>query len=93
MVGLEATMRTVKAGGWIILLSIAVLVGTDAADPPAAAQEQHGSITGTVRDQSGAVLPGVTVEARSESGVAVSTVTALPSRTTAALSSVLAQEA
>jgi hypothetical protein len=32
---------------------------------PAAAQEQTGSITGTVKDSSGAVLPGVTVEAMS----------------------------
>lgn len=32
---------------------------------PAAAQEQRGSIEGVVKDASGAVLPGVTVEARS----------------------------
>ena len=32
---------------------------------PAAAQEQRGSIQGFVKDLSGAVLPGVTVEARS----------------------------
>src|SRR5207247_1583144 len=32
---------------------------------PAAAQEQRGSIQGFVKDSSGAVLPGVTVEARS----------------------------
>ena len=32
---------------------------------PAAAQEQSGSIQGVVKDSSGAVLPGVTVEARS----------------------------
>src|SRR3954454_22127905 len=32
---------------------------------PAAAQEQRGTIEGIVRDSSGAVLPGVTVEARS----------------------------
>ena len=31
---------------------------------PAAAQEQRGSIEGVVKDSSGAVLPGVTVEAR-----------------------------
>ena len=30
---------------------------------PVAAQEQTGSIQGTVKDSSGAVLPGVTVEA------------------------------
>ncbi len=39
---------------------------------PAAAQEQTGSITGTVKDSSGAVLPGVTVEARSPAAVGVS---------------------
>ena len=32
---------------------------------PAAAQEQRGSIEGVVKDSSGAILPGVTVEARS----------------------------
>ena len=43
---------------------------------PAAAQEQRGSILGVVKDASGAVLPGVTVEARSPSVVGVrSTVT------------------
>lgn len=36
---------------------------------PAAAQEQRGSIEGVVRDSSGAVLPGVTVEARTNTGV------------------------
>ena len=40
---------------------------------PAAAQEQRGSILGVVRDASGAVLPGVTVEARSPSVVGAST--------------------
>ncbi len=40
---------------------------------PAAAQEQTGSIQGVVKDSSGAVLPGVTVEARSPSAVGVST--------------------
>jgi protocatechuate 3,4-dioxygenase beta subunit len=38
---------------------------------PAAAQEQRGSIEGIVRDSSGAVLPGVTVEARSPAMVGV----------------------
>ena len=33
---------------------------------PVAAQEQRGSIEGVVKDSSGAVLPGVTVEARVE---------------------------
>ena len=40
---------------------------------PAVAQEQTGSIQGAVKDSSGAVLPGVTVEARSPSAVGVST--------------------
>jgi hypothetical protein len=38
---------------------------------PVAAQEQRGSIEGLVKDSSGAVLPGVTVEARSPSMVGV----------------------
>src|SRR6266511_1375450 len=40
---------------------------------PAIAQEQGGSIQGIVKDSSGAVLPGVTIEARSPSVVGVST--------------------
>jgi hypothetical protein len=40
---------------------------------PAAAQEQRGSIEGTVKDTSGAILPGVTVEAKSAAGNVVST--------------------
>ena len=40
---------------------------------PVFAQEQSGSIQGVVKDTSGAVLPGVTVEARSRSLVGVST--------------------
>src|SRR5947208_1310588 len=42
---------------------------------PAIAQEQGGSIQGIVRDASGAVLPGVTVEARSPRVVGASTAT------------------
>jgi hypothetical protein len=41
---------------------------------PALAQEQRGVIEGTVKDPSGAVLPGATVEARAASGAVVSTV-------------------
>lgn len=41
---------------------------------PAAAQEQRGSIEGIVTDSSGAVLPGVTIEARSPAMVGVTTV-------------------
>jgi hypothetical protein len=37
------------------------------------AQEQTGSIQGTVKDSSGSVLPGVTVEARSPAAVGVNT--------------------
>jgi hypothetical protein len=40
---------------------------------PAAGQEQRGSIEGAIKDSSGAVLPGVTVEARSPAQVGVST--------------------
>src|SRR3990172_7252573 len=40
---------------------------------PAFAQEQRGSIEGIVKDSSGAVLPGVTVEARNPAGGAVAT--------------------
>jgi hypothetical protein len=42
---------------------------------PAAAQEQRGSIEGVVRDAQGGVLPGATVEAKSDSGAVVTTVT------------------
>src|SRR5947209_18941745 len=40
---------------------------------PLAAQEQRGSIQGIVKDTSGAVVPGVTVEARSAAGAVLST--------------------
>jgi len=43
--------------------------------PVASAQEQTGSIQGVVKDTSGAVLPGVTIEARSPSIVGVSVTT------------------
>ena len=36
--------------------------------PVASAQETRGSIQGAVKDTSGAVLPGVTVEARTANG-------------------------
>jgi protocatechuate 3,4-dioxygenase beta subunit len=42
---------------------------------PAAAQDQRGTIEGTVKDASGAVLPGVTVEAKTTTGVVQSTTT------------------
>jgi hypothetical protein len=42
---------------------------------PAMAQEQRGSLEGIVKDASGAVLPGVTVEAKAATGVTLSAVT------------------
>jgi protocatechuate 3,4-dioxygenase beta subunit len=39
------------------------------------AQEQRGAIEGIIRDTSGAILPGVAVEARANTGVVLSTVT------------------
>jgi outer membrane receptor protein involved in Fe transport len=41
---------------------------------PLAAQEQRGTIEGVVKDNSGSVLPGVSIEARSTSGAVLSTV-------------------
>src|SRR5438309_889405 len=52
-----------------VLLSVLIFAA------PAAAQEQRGSIEGIVKDTSGAVLPGVTVEARSAAGAVLTTVT------------------
>ena len=40
---------------------------------PALAEEQSGSIQGVVKDSSGGILPGVTVEARSPAVVGVTT--------------------
>ena len=42
---------------------------------PAAAQEQRGAIEGIVKDTSGAVLPGVTVEAKAQNGAVLTTTT------------------
>jgi hypothetical protein len=42
---------------------------------PVAAQDQRGTIEGTVKDGSGAVLPGVTVEAKIASGAVLNTIT------------------
>ena len=42
---------------------------------PVAAQDQRGTIEGTVKDASGAVLPGVTVEAKTTAGNVLSTTT------------------
>ena len=49
-------------------LPVVVLLAT-----PAAAQDQGGGIQGVVRDGSGAVLPGATIEARSPSMPGVQT--------------------
>src|SRR5260221_2585540 len=48
-----------RKGVFAALLAIALFAS------PAVAQEQRGSIEGVVKDSSGAVLPGVTVEAHS----------------------------
>ena len=52
--------------------TLAVLLGLCLLAAPAAAQEQRASIEGTVKDNTGAVLPGVTVDAKnlSQGGVA-----------------------
>ncbi len=42
---------------------------------PAMAQSQRGSVEGVVKDSSGAVLPGVSVEARTNTGVVLTSVT------------------
>ena len=55
--------------GWAVLLVIAGLLLSS----PVMAQEQSGSIQGVVKDSSGGVLPGVTVEARSVALVGVGT--------------------
>ena len=57
--------------GYVCALLAVLLFGATTA----AAQETRGSIEGIVKDTSGAVLPGVTVEARSPSLVGVATAT------------------
>ena len=56
-----------------LLRTFAALLTVSLLALPVAAQEQTGSISGVVKDSSGAVLPGATVEARSPSAVGVST--------------------
>ncbi|MGH9370722.1 MAG: carboxypeptidase regulatory-like domain-containing protein, partial [Vicinamibacterales bacterium] len=51
-----------------VALMVALLLAS-----PLAAQEQRGSIEGSVKDSSGAVIPGATVEARSQTGAVIST--------------------
>ena len=54
---MDAPCRSARA--LLVLLALALLSSA----PPALAQEITGTITGTVRDQSGGILPGVTVTA------------------------------
>jgi len=61
-------MKQLRCGALIAVLALAG-VG------PASAQETRGSIEGTVRDASGAVLPGVLVEARSTAGATATATT------------------
>ncbi len=55
--------------------TLVVLLMALACSLPATAQEQRASIEGTVTDSSGAVLPGVTVEARRAGGATQTTIT------------------
>jgi Carboxypeptidase regulatory-like domain/TonB-dependent Receptor Plug Domain len=56
-------------GGWYMrTLTLGVLLCSLALAWPAAAQETRGAIEGVVKDVSGGVLPGVTVEAKSAAG-------------------------
>ncbi len=57
------------------LRSVVMLFLVLALAAPALAQEQRGAVQGVVKDSSGGVLPGVTVEVRSSGGVATSAVT------------------
>ena len=57
-------LRTFAALSAVLLLAL-----------PAAAQEQRGSIEGVMKDTSGAVLPGVAVEARTNTGVVLTATT------------------
>ena len=56
-----------------LLRTFAALLAVSLLALPIAAQEQTGSIQGVVKDSSGAVLPGATVEARITSGAGVRT--------------------
>src|SRR5512136_1167192 len=60
---------------WYVPLVVAVVLAASAAHP-AIAQESRGSISGTVKDNSGGALPGVTVTAtKKDTNQATSTVT------------------
>jgi hypothetical protein len=54
---------------------LAALMAVLLAAWPVAAQDVRGSIEGSIKDTSGAVLPGVTVEAKTTAGATVSTTT------------------
>src|SRR6266498_4934119 len=65
-----------RSGGYLMRKStLGVLLSLLLVAWPALAQEQRGSIQGVVKDNSGAVLPGATVEARSNAGAVASTTT------------------
>ena len=57
------------------LRALSVLVFAVLLALPAAAQEQRGTIDGIVKDTSGGVLPGATVEAKSDRSGVLTTVT------------------
>ena len=54
----------------LLAILVAILIGCPL---PVTGQEQTGAIHGTIRDTTGAVLPGATVEARSPTAVGVNT--------------------
>ncbi len=56
------------------LRTFAALVAVMLLALPALAQEQRGSIEGVVKDASGAILPGVTIEVKSTTGATLTTV-------------------
>ncbi|HEV8346504.1 MAG TPA: TonB-dependent receptor [Vicinamibacterales bacterium] len=56
------------------LRTLAIVAAAVLAATTATAQVQRGTIEGVVKDTSGAVLPGVTIEAKSAAGAALSTV-------------------
>ena len=59
--------RGERVGAWLAVLALALILGS----PMAFAQSGNGTISGTVRDASGAVVPGATVELRDEASSAV----------------------
>lgn len=55
-------------------MTVVAVAAAIAVAAPALAQEQHGTIQGTVKDTSGAVLPGVTVHLAGGAGVSIDAV-------------------